>query len=111
MPSGGPAPPPHLAPALIPSGTGGGGGGHCQQDWIHLEYTLQKFFGLLQHELARSPIYIATGLSADAIHGLWFHPLGHTGGNCHAVGVVCASPFILPHSALLQISLAIALCP
>jgi hypothetical protein len=35
----------------------------------------------------------------NAIHGLWFHPLGHTGGNCHAVGVVCASPFILLRSA------------
>jgi hypothetical protein len=62
MSSGGPAPPPGLPPHLAPGplGTGRGGGG-CQhwQDQIHMEYMLQKFFGLLQHELARSPIYVA----------------------------------------------------
>jgi hypothetical protein len=60
MPSGGPAPPPPApAPAPIPSGSGGGTGGHRRQDRIHLEYMLRKFLGLLQHDLARSPIYIA----------------------------------------------------
>jgi hypothetical protein len=62
MSSGGPVPPPgpplHLAPA--PLGMGGGGGGHhCWQDWICMEYMLQKFFRLLQNKLARSPIYVA----------------------------------------------------
>jgi hypothetical protein len=59
MPSGGPAPPPCPALAPIPLGSGGGAGGHCQQDRICLEYMLRKFLRLLQHKLARSPIYIA----------------------------------------------------
>jgi hypothetical protein len=59
MPSGGPALPPHPPLAPVPSGMGGGGGGHHWRDWICMEYMLQKFFGLSQHELARSPIYIA----------------------------------------------------
>jgi hypothetical protein len=60
MSSGGPAPPPQPPLAPVPLGMGGGGrGGHHQQDWIHMEYMLQKFFGLLQDELTRSPIYIA----------------------------------------------------
>jgi hypothetical protein len=62
MSSGGPAPPPGLPPHLPPGplGMGGGGGGcQCWQDWICMEYMLQKFFGLSQCKLARSPIYVA----------------------------------------------------
>jgi hypothetical protein len=59
MPSGGPAPPPRPAPAPIPSGSGGGAGGHRRRDRIRLEYMLRKFLRLSQHELTRSPIYIA----------------------------------------------------
>jgi hypothetical protein len=53
MPSGGPAPPPRLAPAPIPSGSGGGAGGHRRRDRIRLEYMLRKFLGLTDRMLEK----------------------------------------------------------